>query len=60
MFVDSHHGHVVSANLILSRPCLIELFSRGTKFTRAFLSILSIEEAIIKLLRSLSISKKSF
>ncbi len=29
-FIDSHHGHVISANLnILSRPSLIELFSRG-------------------------------
>jgi hypothetical protein len=47
MFVDSHHGHVISANLdILSRPSLIELFSRGTNFRIAFLSILSIEEAI--------------
>ncbi len=51
MFVDSHHGHVISANLILSRPCLIELFSRGTKFKRAFLSILSIEEAIDEALK---------
>jgi hypothetical protein len=48
MFVDSHRGHVISANFILSRPCLIELFCRGTKFKRAFLSILSIEEAIDK------------
>jgi hypothetical protein len=49
MFVDSYHGHVISANLdILSRPSLIELFSRGTKFRIAFLSILSIEEAIDK------------
>ncbi len=47
--VDSHHGHVISANLnILSRPSLIELFSRGTKFRRGFLSMLSIEEAIDK------------
>ncbi len=52
MFVDSYHGHVISANLdILSRPSLIELFSRGTKFRIAFLSILSIEEAIDKGLR---------
>jgi hypothetical protein len=49
LFVDSHHGHVISANLdILSRPNLIELFSRGTKFRRAFLSRLSFEEAIEK------------
>ncbi len=49
LFVDSHHGHVISANLdILSRPNLIELFSRGTKFRRAFLSHLSFEEAIEK------------
>jgi hypothetical protein len=48
-FVDSHHGHVISANLnILSRPDLIELFSRGTKFRSGFLSMLSIEEAIDK------------
>ncbi len=48
-FVDSHHGHVISANLnILSRPSLIELFSRGTKFRGGFLSMLSIEEAIDK------------
>ncbi len=46
-FIDFHHGHVISANLnILSRPSLIELFSRGTKFTRCFWSMLSIEEAI--------------
>ncbi len=48
-FVDSHHGHVISANLnSLSRPSLIELFSRGTKFRSGFLSMLSIEEAIDK------------
>jgi hypothetical protein len=48
-FVDSHHGHVISTNLnILSRPSLIELFSRGTKFKSGFLSMLSIEEAIDK------------
>ncbi len=45
-FVDSHHGHVISTNLnILSRPNLIELFSRGTKFRSGFLSMLSIEKA---------------
>jgi hypothetical protein len=61
MFVDSHHGHVISPNLdILSRPSLIELFSRGTKFRIAFLSILSIEEAIDKGLKKLSTSKQSF
>jgi hypothetical protein len=48
-FVDSHHGHVISANLnILSRPSLIELFSRGAKVRSGFLSMLSIEEAIDK------------
>jgi len=48
-FVDSHHGHVISANInILSRPNLIELFSIGTKFGRGFLSMLSIEKAIDK------------
>jgi hypothetical protein len=48
-FVDSHPGHVISANLnILSRPSLIELFSRDTKFRSGFLSMLSIEEAIDK------------
>jgi hypothetical protein len=48
-FNDCHHGHVISANLnILSRPSLIELFSRGTKFRSGFLSMLSIEEAIDK------------
>jgi hypothetical protein len=48
-FADSHHGHVIFANLnILSRPSLIELFSRGTKFRSGFLSMLSIEEAIDK------------
>jgi hypothetical protein len=51
-FVDSHHGHVISANLnILYRPGLIELFSRGTKFRSGFLSMLSIEEAIDKALK---------
>jgi hypothetical protein len=32
-FVDSHHGHGISANLnnICSRPSLIEIFSIGTK-----------------------------
>jgi len=40
---------VIPANLdILSRPSWIELFSRGTKFKRALLSHLSIEEAIEK------------
>jgi hypothetical protein len=58
-FVHSHHGHVISANLnILSRPSLIELFSRGTKFRSAFLSMSSIEEAIDKGL--LLTSNKSF
>jgi len=48
-FVDSHHGHVISANLnILSRPSLIEFFSRCTKFRSGFLPMLSIEEAIDK------------
>jgi hypothetical protein len=48
-FVDSHHGHVISANLnILSRPSLIELFSKGNKFRNGFLSMLSIEEVIDK------------
>ncbi len=48
-FVDSHHGHIISANLnILSRPSLIEFFSRGTNFRSGFLSMLSIEEAIDK------------
>jgi hypothetical protein len=49
LFVDSYHGHVISANLgILSRPSLNELFSRGTNFRRSFLSDLSIEEAFKK------------
>jgi hypothetical protein len=40
---------VIPANLdILSRPSQVELFSRGTKFKRALLSHLSIEEAIEK------------
>jgi hypothetical protein len=48
-FIDSHDGHVISANLnILSRPSLIELFTRGTKFRSGFLSMLSIDEAIDK------------
>jgi len=39
-FVDSQRGHVIFANLhIISRPSLIELFSRGTKFRSGFLSI---------------------
>jgi hypothetical protein len=43
---------VIPANLdILSRPSWIELFSRGTKFKRALLSHLSIEEAIEKSLK---------
>jgi hypothetical protein len=51
MFVDANHGHVISANLdILSRSSLIELFL--SKFRRALLSHLSIEEAIEKSLRS--------
>jgi hypothetical protein len=37
---------------ILSHPSLIELFSRGTNFRRAFLSHLSIEEAIEKFLKT--------
>ncbi len=46
-FVDSHHGHVISASFnIVSSPSLIELYSIGTKFRRGFLSMLSIEEAI--------------
>jgi len=48
-FVDSHHGHVIYANLnILARPNLIELYSKGIKFRSGFLSLLSIEEAIDK------------
>ncbi len=48
-FVDSHHGHVISASFnIVSRPSLIELISLGTKFRRGFLSMLSIEESINK------------
>jgi hypothetical protein len=51
-FVDSHHVHVIYANLnILSRLGLNELFSRGTKFRSGFLSMLSIEEAIDKSLK---------
>jgi hypothetical protein len=43
----------ISANPdILSQPSLIELFSRGTNFRRAFLSHLSIEEAIEKCLKT--------
>jgi hypothetical protein len=49
MFVDCPHGYVISANLdILSRPSLVELISRSTKFSRGSLSHLSIEEAIEK------------
>jgi hypothetical protein len=49
LFVDSYHGHAISANLgILSRPSLIELFSRGRNFRRSFLCDLSIEEAFKK------------
>jgi hypothetical protein len=49
MFVDCCHGHVISVNLsILSRPSLIELFARSTKFSRGPLSHSSIEEAIEK------------
>jgi hypothetical protein len=52
-FVDSHHGHVISASFnIISRPSLIELFSIGTKFRRGFLSMFSIEEAIDKGLKT--------
>ncbi len=52
-FVDSHHGHVISASFnINSRPSLIELFSIGTKFRRGFLSMFSIEEAIDKGLKT--------
>jgi len=48
-FVDSHHGHVISASFnIISRPSLIELFSISPKFRRGFLSMFSIEEAIEK------------
>jgi hypothetical protein len=48
-FVNSQHGHVITANLdILSIPSLIELLSRGTNFSRAFLCHLSIEEATEK------------
>jgi hypothetical protein len=48
-FVNSQHGHVIAAYLaILSITSLIELLSRGTNFSRTFLSCLSIEEAIEK------------
>ncbi len=60
-FVDSHHGHVISANLnILSRPSLIELFSRGTKLKLASCLCCLLKKLLIKVLRSLSTSKKSF
>jgi len=60
-FVDSHHGHVIFPNLnTLSRPSLIDLFSRGIKFRTCFFSLLSIEETIDKVSRRLSTSKKSF
>ncbi len=60
-FVDSHHGHVISANLdIPSRPSLIELFSRSTKFKSGFLSILSIEEAIDKGLKKFVNKQEEF
>ncbi len=50
--MNSHHGHVVCANLdILPRPSLIEHFSRGNKFWRAFFSHLSVEEVIEKCLK---------
>jgi len=52
MFVNPHHCDVISANLdVLSIPSLIELFSRGTKYTRAILSLLFIQEAIEKCLK---------
>lgn len=52
MFVNPHHCDVISANLdVLSIPSLIELFSRGTKYTRAVLSLLFIQEAIEKCLK---------
>jgi len=50
-FVDSHHGHVISNINILSKHSLIELFSRGTTFKRAFLFVSSIEEVIDKSLK---------
>jgi hypothetical protein len=60
-FVDSRHGHVISANLnIISRPSLIELFSRGTKFRSGFFLCCLLKKLLIKVLRSLSTSKKSF
>jgi hypothetical protein len=60
-FVDSHHGHVIYANLnILSRPCLIELFSRGAKFKSGFLFMLSIEEAIDKGLKKFVNKQEEF
>lgn len=52
VFVNPHHCDVISANLdVLSVPSLIELFSRGTKYTRAILSLLFIQEAIEKCLK---------
>jgi hypothetical protein len=52
MFVNPHYCDVISANLgVLSIPSLIELFSRGTKYTRAILSLLFIQEAIEKCLK---------
>jgi hypothetical protein len=61
MFVDCRHGHVISVNLgILSRPSLVELFSRSTKFSRGSLSHLSIEEDIEKGLKKFVLSTKLF
>ncbi len=58
-FVDSHRGHVISTNLnILSRPSPIELFFVGTKFKSGFLSMLSIEEAIDKVLKKFVIKQE--
>jgi hypothetical protein len=60
-FIYSHHGHVISTNLnILSRPNLIEFFLEALSSKINSCHYYLSKKLFIKVLRSLSTSKKSF
>jgi hypothetical protein len=59
-FVDSHHGHVISANLnILSRPSLIELFLEALSSEVASCLCCLLKKLLLKVFTSLSTSKRA-
>jgi hypothetical protein len=59
-FVDSHHGHVIFANLnILSRPSLIELFLEALSSEVASCLCCLLKKLLLKVFTSLSTSKRA-